>query len=71
MHMRGMSNAWLGSFTRQITEETGLGRPGSDTVLTRLAELMFIEVVRRYLEDLPPGRPAGSPASVMKWSAGC
>jgi len=25
-------------------------------VLTRLAELMFIEVLRRYLEDLPPGQ---------------
>ena len=56
MHMRGMSGAWLGSFTRQLTEESRLGRPGSDTVLTRLAELMFIEVLRRYLEALPPGQ---------------
>jgi AraC-like DNA-binding protein len=56
MHMRGMSNAWLGSFTRQLTEESRLGRPGADCVLTRLAELMFIEVLRRYLEDLPPGQ---------------
>ena len=54
--MRGMSSAWLGSFTRQLTEESRLGRPGADTVLTRLAELMFIEVLRRYLEDLPPGQ---------------
>jgi len=56
MHMRGMSNAWLGGFTRQLTEESSLGRPGSDTVLTRLAELMFIEVLRRYLDELPPGQ---------------
>lgn len=56
MHVRGMSGAWLGSFTRQLTEESRLGRPGSDTVLTRLAELMFIEVLRRYLEALPPGQ---------------
>lgn len=56
MHMRGMSNAWLGSFTRQLTEESHLGRPGADTVLTRLAELMFIELLRRYLEELPPGQ---------------
>jgi AraC-like DNA-binding protein len=54
--MRGMSNAWHDSFTRQLTEESRLGRPGADTVLTRLAELMFIEVLRRYLEDLPPGQ---------------
>jgi AraC-like DNA-binding protein len=56
LHVRGMSGVWLGTFTRQVTEESRLGRPGSDTVLTRLAELMFIEVLRRYLEDLPPGQ---------------
>jgi AraC-like DNA-binding protein len=56
MHMRGMSNAWLGGFARQLTEESRLGRPGADTVLTRMAELMFVEVLRRYLEELPPGQ---------------
>jgi AraC-like DNA-binding protein len=56
MHMRGMSSAWLDSFTRRLTEESRLGRPGADSVLTRLGELMFIEVLRRYLEDLPPGQ---------------
>jgi hypothetical protein len=56
MHMRGMSNAWHGSFTRQLTEESRLGRAGADVVLTRLAELMFIELLRRYLEELPPGQ---------------
>jgi len=54
LHVRGMSGAWVGGFSRQLTEESRLGRPGSDTVLTRLAELMFIEVLRRYLEELPP-----------------
>jgi AraC-like DNA-binding protein len=56
MHMRGMSNAWLGGFTRHLTEESRLGRPGADCVLTRLAEVMFIEMLRRYLDDLPPGQ---------------
>jgi AraC-like DNA-binding protein len=56
MHMQGMSSAWLDGFTRRLTEESRLGRPGADSVLTRLAELMFIEVLRRYLEDLPPGQ---------------
>lgn len=56
MHMRGMPSAGLGSFIQQVTEETRLGRAGADCVLTRLAELMFIEVVRRYLDDLPPGQ---------------
>ena len=56
MHMRGMTNTWPGGFTRQLTEESRAGRPGADCVLTRLAELMFIEVLRRYLEALPPGQ---------------
>ncbi len=56
LHVRGMSGAWFGTFTRQLTEESRRGRPGADTVLTRLAELMFIEVLRRYLEDLPQGQ---------------
>jgi AraC-like DNA-binding protein len=56
MHIRGMSNSWLGTFTSQVTEESRLGRAGADTVLTRLAELMFIEVMRRYLDELPAGQ---------------
>jgi AraC-like DNA-binding protein len=56
MHMRGMSSAWPGSFVRQVTEESRVGRAGADCVLTRLAELMFIEVLRRYLDDLPQGQ---------------
>jgi AraC-like DNA-binding protein len=54
MHMRGLSNAWLGNFVRQVTEESRLGRSGAEGVLTRLAELMFIEMLRRYLDELPP-----------------
>ena len=55
LHIRG-SGSWVTTFSRQLTEESRLGRPGSDTVLTRMAELMFIEVLRRYLEDLPAGQ---------------
>jgi AraC-like DNA-binding protein len=56
LHMRGMSSAWLDGFARQLTTESHLGRPGADGVLTRLAELMFIELLRRYLEELPAGQ---------------
>jgi AraC-like DNA-binding protein len=56
MHMRGMSSAWLSSFTRQVTEESQLRRAGADSLLTRLAELMFIEVMRRYLEEQQSGQ---------------
>ena len=56
MHMRGMANAWVGGLTRQVTEERERARPGAESVITRLAELMFIEVLRRHLEELPPGQ---------------
>lgn len=56
LHVRGMLDSWPGGFTRQLVEESRHQRAGSDTVLTRLAELMFIEVLRRYVADLPPGQ---------------
>ncbi|MGH7653426.1 MAG: AraC family transcriptional regulator [Gemmatimonadaceae bacterium] len=56
MHLRGMSKNWIGGFTQQLVEESRNGRAGSESVLTRLAEVMFIEVLRRYVDELPPGR---------------
>jgi AraC-like DNA-binding protein len=56
LHMRGMPGVWLDGFARQLTQESGLGRPGADGVLTRLAELMFIDLLRRYLAELPEGQ---------------
>jgi AraC-like DNA-binding protein len=32
------------------------GRPGSETVLAKLSELLFVETVRRYVETLPAGQ---------------
>jgi AraC-like DNA-binding protein len=37
-----------------VVEESRAQRVGADSVLTRLAELMFVEVLRRYIESLPP-----------------
>jgi AraC-like DNA-binding protein len=51
-----LSSAWVSTFTLQVTEESRRGRAGADLVLTRLAELMFIEVLRRYLDELPATR---------------
>jgi AraC-like DNA-binding protein len=39
-----------------VVAESRAARPGSETVLTRMAELLFIEVVRRHVEALPPQR---------------
>jgi AraC-like DNA-binding protein len=56
MHLRGMSKNWIGGFTQQLVDESRGGRAGSESVLTRLAEVMFIEVLRRYVDELPPGQ---------------
>jgi AraC-like DNA-binding protein len=44
---------WLGQFIHVAVAEVADKRAGSESVLTRLSELMFIEVVRRYIETLP------------------
>jgi AraC-like DNA-binding protein len=54
LHLRGLSSGWLQSFARQVVEESQARRVGADSVLTRVAELMFVEVIRRYVESLPP-----------------
>lgn len=54
MHIRGAAEGWLSQFPRQVVTESRNGRVGSETMLTRMAELMFIEVVRRHVEQLPP-----------------
>jgi AraC-like DNA-binding protein len=56
LHMPAMSDGWLDGFTRRLTEEVRLGRAGADGVLTRLAELMFLDLLRRHLEKLPAGQ---------------
>jgi AraC-like DNA-binding protein len=47
------SGGMLGQFYRLAVDESNARRPGSDAVLARLSELMFVEVVRRHLASLP------------------
>jgi AraC-like DNA-binding protein len=53
MHVPGIAAGWLSQFPKQVVAEARLGRAGSDTMLTRMAELMFVEVLRRHLESMP------------------
>lgn len=50
----GGAGSWIDIFSRQALEEADAHRPGGELVVARLAELMFIETLRRYLESLPP-----------------
>jgi AraC-like DNA-binding protein len=54
MHVRGAAGGWLSQFPRRAVAESHVARMGSETMLTRMAELMFIEVVRHHIEHLPP-----------------
>ena len=52
LHMRGTPHGVLAAFSRQAAEESRAQRSGAALFLTRLSELMFIEVVRRYVESV-------------------
>lgn len=51
---RGPDDEVLVSLVRRAVAESTARQAGSEAVLTRLSELLFLEVVRRYLADLPP-----------------
>ncbi len=44
---------WLAMLLNMAARESGSARPGSENVLARLSELMFVEAIRRHLETLP------------------
>ena len=48
--------AWFKSLLRVGAQETSTPRPGSDTVLAKLSELLFVEAIRRYSETMPTGQ---------------
>jgi len=52
----GSTGGWLSRFVEAAEAEARSSRPGREAVLARLSELMFVEVIRRHLESLPPGR---------------
>src|SRR5437773_7718743 len=57
-HLReeGGAAEWIRSTFQYAAEEVAAGRPGSETVLAKQSELLFVEAVRRYAESLPDGQ---------------
>ena len=45
---------WIRSTFTYAAQEIAAGRPGSETVLAKLSELLFIEAVRRHVATLDP-----------------
>jgi len=54
MHLKGVSNPWLHAFALELAEEARLGRSGVDSVVTRLAEVMFIQLLRHHVDAMAP-----------------
>jgi AraC-like DNA-binding protein len=52
---QGGAAEWIRSTFQYAAQEVSAGRPGSETVLAKLSELLFVETVRRYAEALPEG----------------
>ena len=53
---QGGAAEWIRSTFQYAAEEVSVGRVGSETVLAKLSELLFVEAVRRYAETLPDGQ---------------
>ena len=51
--MSAAAQSWLSNMLRVAADEAGRGGAGSESLLARLAELMFVEVVRQYIANLP------------------
>jgi AraC-like DNA-binding protein len=55
VHLRGdPGGAWLEGSVRHLVSEAGCGRPGQSVLLSKMAEALFIETLRRHMEQLPP-----------------
>ena len=55
INLRGdPTGEWLESSVRHLVSQAGSARPGQAVLLSKMAEALFIETIRRYMEALPP-----------------
>ncbi|MEO7335359.1 MAG: AraC family transcriptional regulator [Caldimonas sp.] len=54
LHLRASpQDAWITEFTRHAVAESHAQRPGGEAMLARMSEMMFVNAVRRYADELP------------------
>ncbi|MGE5176375.1 MAG: AraC family transcriptional regulator [Hyphomicrobiales bacterium] len=46
--------SWVTMFLQAVVAESNQKRPGGEAVLERMSEMLFVEVLRRYVDSLPP-----------------
>jgi AraC-like DNA-binding protein len=51
---RDAAGAWLENSIRHLVAEAESGRPGGSILLAKMAEALFVEALRRYMDELPP-----------------
>lgn len=55
MNVRGdATGQWLESSIRYLVSERDTPRPGQAVLLAKMAEALFVQTLRRYMESLPP-----------------
>jgi len=58
LHVPGRTlgaDSWVTTLLKAVVAESSRRRPGGEAVLERMSEMLFVEVLRRYLDTLPPG----------------
>lgn len=50
------ADSWVTTFLRAVVAESNQRRPGGEAVLERMSEMLFVEVLRRHIDSLPPGQ---------------
>ena len=54
INLRGdPAGKWLESSIRHLVGESASGRPGGTVLLSKMAEVLFIETLRRYMDEMP------------------
>jgi AraC-like DNA-binding protein len=57
LHLPGAARdgtSWIGGLLRSAVEESNRKRPGGEALLERMSEMLFVEILRRYTDQLPP-----------------
>lgn len=55
INIRGdAAGRWLEGSIRHLVRETAAGRPGGKALLSKMADVLFVETLRRYMDELPP-----------------
>ena len=65
----GAESSLAAATIRHLVEEAEAPQAGGACLRARLAELLFLDVLRRHLASLPPRPRAGWARSTIRWSA--